>query len=462
LWGVAAWAAVFAACARCLAADGPPRTNRGVHVFSWTTVAPECRHITPMVAAVAAENPDDVAAKLRLQPPGRRGMLVWDLHKNLTNHPLDLCRAPDGRPTDQHGVWPERGIRQVQERCETYFRRIQLAGVSPDVVAVDYEENYSWQGITAHGPKRAQAIAADPRFRALSEKIGFSDLTKPFYENREYKQWNSELSKVFDAALEEALFEPLRRCFPEVECSNYGSYTITRPNMVPHFADETILRESPGCGTHQSADFFGMLGGFELRKVPTAGGGDRQLGFNGYTALLLSVNQIRAMRRSSPRPVQPWIASCNYDQDYEGYGRRSGVRNTPYYDELIRHLVLHDCDRILLWNPVAFLPQHRNEDWNRPEDALRVDRVAGDLDARLAGTWSGTATLAPVPWESPVCATGLNVGDRTIWRLSLAPGMKSARISIGGEETTIAPADGEAGAWLTTARGIDIRAVSGP
>jgi hypothetical protein len=435
----------FALCALLVAGpgDAPP-----LRCLSWDAVPAECRHISRLVWFSRASKPEEVAAESRRRPVGRRALFSWDLHRDILDHPEDVCRDAAGQPTKHQGVWPEHGVAVNRERFARFFAAFKAAGGQMDSFILDFEGGYSnWHLGGQEKLERWLAIQNDPRFGALAAKLGFADLRTvcQWAGRRHYLKWNAVMSGVVDAALQRAIFEPAAEAFPGLLGSNYGSVVIGEEHAVPDLNGHLQWAESTLMGTHQAPSLYTWIGQLGDRKLD----GRTAFGRTPFAGLLLSLNTLRASQRSSPKPIMPWIAW----QRYTGDGPQAPpatVANTPYWRELVLHLALAGCDTFLFWNPHPWTRGQDPDTLSLPKDELLLDGIVDDLNRRLAARTRTPLTLQAMAWDSQVLLTGLRLDGRALWRATVPPGCRLIVTEPAGERE-VALDEGGAGAWIETA-----------
>lgn len=424
--------------AALLAVAAPP-----VRCLSWDAPPADCRHITRFVWFSKSSRPADVAAESLQRPEGARALFSWDLHRDILEHPDDVCRTADGQPTKFRGVWPERGVAANRQRFTSFFRAFKAAGGRMDTFILDFEGGYSsWTLGGADKLDHYLALQHDPRFAQLAPRLGFDDLSRVarWAGGRAYLKWNAVMAGVVDAALQRAIFEPAAAEFPGLLGSNYGSVAMTEANAVPDLNGHPQWAETEPMGTHQAPSLYGWIGQLGDRQLD----GQRPFGRSPFAGLLLSLNTLRACQRSSTKPLMPWIAW----RRYAGDGPQSPpatMANTPYYRELVLHLGLAGCETILLWNPHPWSKAQDPETLSLPRDERLLDGVLDDLNQRLAATRRTPLTTAALPWDSRVLVSGLRLDDRTLWRATVAQGFK---LSVDGRSVPMD--EGGVGAWHTS------------
>jgi len=416
-----------------------------LHAFSWSAVPADCRHITPTVWIKKDSDPVEIAKLSLERPEGHRALFSWDLHHGLLDNPDDRCRTAAGELAPHLGVWPEHGVEAVRARFDDFFRRFKDAGGQADLMILDFEGGFSnWHMDSKTREERCLAIQNDPRFPGLAKKLGFSDMrtVANFRSGRNYLKWNAVTAGLVDDALNRAVFAPVRKHFPAIECSNYGSYVTTEPNAYPDLHGHNQWRDGIPMGTHQSRSFYTSIGQLAAVKLD----GMNPFGQSPFAGLLLSINGLRAMMRSSAVPIQPWIAWQRYMGEP---GRPSTVGNTPYYRELVIHLALHGVEEFLFWNPHPWRKDQRPESLSMPKDEKLLDDILTDLNQRLSIAGRKPVTTEAIAWDTRVIASGLQVADRVVWRFTFSPEARELKATLDGQPVTIGPADGEVGTWFS-------------
>ncbi len=422
------------------------QTMTAIHAYSWSEVPATCRHITHMTWFKKDSDPAEIAKASLARPAERRALFSWDMERDLLSHPDDAARTADGKPTEHIGVWPQQGAATVGARFEDFFRRFKEAGGDARLLVLDFEGGYSNWHIGSKNTERWLAIQNDPRFSQIAKRLGFSDLltVADFRSGTNYLKWNAHTGLLVDEALNKAVFEPARRHFPKIQASNYGSYIVTEANTVPDLHGHMQWREGIPFGTHQSRSFYTSIGQLASKKLD----GQNPFGQSPFAGLLLSVNYIRSMKRSSAIPIQPWVAWARYAGD--GPNRPPAtVGGTPYYRELVCHLALQGIAEFLFWNPHPWRKDQKPESLSLPEDEILLDELLGRINQRLEGASGEPVTVEAAPWNARVVASGMRVKDKILWRFSFAPQTDKVVVSLDGKPVEITPERGEAGAWFT-------------
>jgi hypothetical protein len=439
-------AALFVLPGACIAA-GSASPAGSIHAYSWSPAPAECRNITPFLWIRQGSDPVRAAKDSLKIPEGHRALFSWDMENGLLSDPQDVCQTPDGKPTSQLGVWPEHGVEIVRVRFDDFFHRFKTAGGKMDVFVMDFEGGYSnWAMGGMEHKDRWLAIQNDPRFPALAKRLGFSDLltVANWNSGRHYLQWNAVTDGLVDEALNKAAFDVARKYFPDVRCSNYGSYVMTEKNAVPDLNGHWQWRDGIPAGTDQSTALYTSIGQLAGQSL----GGVSPYGQSPFAGMLLNLNSLRAMRRSSPAPIQPWLAWQRYAGD--GPGRPvATVGGTPYYTELVYHAILLGAQDILFWNPHPWAAGQKPESMSMPLDEKLLDGILAEMDKRLQ-SWKRTPiTFGAIPWDTGYMATGMQVDKQCLWRITFADGVKEVHGTLDGKPVAITRPAGQVGAWLS-------------
>ncbi len=338
----------------------------------------------------------------------------------------------------------ERGQRQVAQRMDNFFREFKAAGGMLDLLVLDLEKGFHWNRVRGNGPEWLRAIQTDPRFPSLAEDLGFDDLSLIKWGNDYSRKWDSVMRRRLDATMNAAVYGVARKYYPNLKASNYGSYVVEPEHAQPRSNSVRNYYETAVFGTHNSRQFYAFIASVGERKLD----GRSALGDSPYAGVLLNINQLRSIMRSSTKPIHPWVAAYSWTDTGSNLKRRPVVSNTPYYDELMYHLALHGLDTFIYWNAKAWKPEQDPMKWAKSSDDLRLNRLLEVVNTRIAGVWKGAATSAPISWDADVIATGLEVDDRFVWRITFKPGIDSINASIDGRTITIEREANGVGAWF--------------
>lgn len=412
------------------AAEGKP-----LHAFSWEEPAPGAERVTgflwidlnddPRARHPRALSPEKAAEASLRKPPGGAAVFIWKGHEVL-GHPEDVARTPGGAATEFQGLWLERGTARVKDRVTRFFSEFKKAGGRLDYLVVDFEGNLSnW----SMKPGQLDAILSDPRAESLKAKLGIDgpaalkDCSPPPYVlgddlgkivaqgDKPYMRWNRMAAGVVEAAMNEAIYAPVRALYPMARASNYGSVAVGGGNVAID-TNGHLDTGFEGCfGNRGSREFYGYR---QLARRKRKDG--REYGREPFDVLRWMVNMMRVCRRSSATPLSPWV--CH--KSWTGDGAFDFVlSDNDYYQEMVYHLALLEADDFLYWNPAPWAPGHTLKGKRKESDDLLLDALLRVLNAKLGGQPRRAVTLGEIPWDSGLLVSGMRLGDRTLWRVTV-------------------------------------------
>jgi hypothetical protein len=439
------WSGSCASTAQPPPPPDQPSADRIV-VYTWTPV-PRAADRLVYAIKVDRRNCDvrQVAAQLQARPPGQRVIRLWKwADPDLTRHPADCCRRPDGQRTAYWYPQPSAGVDLVRARWRMFLAGLREHGAPLEEVIVDFERWYNMWGGMQGEDKAAhlRAIQNDPRFHGVTsrEDGDLSTLERVLdTQYDDYLVWNAVMQGVVDAALQAAIYEPLREYYPDARCSNFGSYRMRRDLVVPTPGGGMQWLETDGFGTHDAIPAYGHLGG--VSKRPLRGG--RDLDKSAFAGLLYTIKRVEAADQSSPRPLKVWIAPRTMVRP-----RGSVLTGTPYHDELIRHLLVRRYG-LILWNG-----EPGGDD---PNELLNLNAILNECAERIGET--GPALDDSTEWTDSVIESTTYHGDVVVHRFTLEHPEAGLRYRINGVEYVRHLGPGEVGLWVTHARGDDFHVV---
>ncbi len=378
--------------------------------YTWTREEESFDNIVPFFWIVR-NRLDPVSAKKATDamPEGHRVLFSWNLHSGMHAHPKDRPIGPDGQFSPTKTIWWDHGAEEVAGRFDRFFRRYKEIGGKLDVFVLDYEAGMSnWS--FGSKPEPYAAIMADPRFPSVAEELGFSDLerVRRWRGKVDYCRWNVLMRKRVADYISKAVYEPMRRHYPNVRMSNYNHRYGKRPFDCPdrngHNEDRFSIEGRMHVGTHQSASLYCAVDQIRRARLEP---GEEPFGHGPWQGLLLGTNRMRSMVLSSDVPVMPWISHKAF--------AKSAVRGTDYYQELIFHVGLCNPDAILLWNPTS---RKRLPTESSPEQDALVSRCLKQLDEVVAFDDHQTLVRELSGWYDDYILTGMNAGGRSVWRFT--------------------------------------------
>jgi len=401
--------------------------------YAWSGKQGVFPNIVPIVwiKESNATNPASLIPVTRSQPQGRRVMSDSILHRGISSDSGDRCVDSSGNPTKYRSIWWDHGVEKVRDRYDAFFKAYKEAGGELDVYLVDFEGGITnWH--LKNDPEHYAAIQNDPRFAEIAKTLGFSDLgtVAKYQGSQNYLKWNALMRERRVEYMRRAIYEPIRKYFPEVKMSNYCDYytspSIPLPERNGHL--DYLFGKGGHLGTHQSLELYGRDGMINKKKLD---------GVNVYEATPFNLfrydlNKMRSAVASSEVPLQPWIS-------HKGFAE-SHFKDNDYYQEVVLHAGLTGADDFLLWNPRPWKGGQNPEEWGSEEQ----DRIVSNLLKQLSGVVSASApdrktlTKSQIPWNTDYVLSGINAGKRSIWRFTpkLEKGESASRFLIQSSPAT--------------------------
>jgi hypothetical protein len=193
-----------------------------------------------------------------------------------------------------------------------------------------------------------------------------------------------------------AIFEPARKHFPDIKGSDYWSTGIPMDSDV-WWSHPTVM------GTHGSLECYGGLGASADRHPANA--------------LAADVKRVRGVWSATNGRVMPWFGWKSWAGD-SAYPHP--YHANQYFDELLRHLSLHEPDPLMYW------AWHGGYDSYEPEQDRIVDRLVAEVAGRVSGGYSLRTSSPELPsvnrrdGRGDEVATGVELADGTaLWRLTV-------------------------------------------
>jgi len=384
------------------------------------------------------ENRGNIArAKERLdaQPEGRRTIFDWNVNRRLYKHPDDKIKTASGEAVTAY--WWENGQRDAEEQYEAFFSAYREAGGKLDYFITDLEHA---PGSDLKKPEHWEAAAADPRIADILKTVGGAnveelrkDRTLPWFRMLRYG--NLLMSQRLDR-----LHAIVRKHFPRVKSSDYSGY-YDRFNLPYAWAPAPELGEFPGSegshtGTHQSRNLYGVITYLAVKDF------DGQVfGLGPFRSLVYAVNEMRSSILSSPVPVMPWIAWRGYQSDFLKSAKPPPVSTfgkTDYWQESVFHAALCNPAHFLVWSAFRWRADQEATDWCTTEDLAVIDAVLGQLNGLVGRGERSTLVKALSGWYDPFILTGMNAGERSLWRFTPDPtAVKDSASSIRSREPLV-------------------------
>jgi hypothetical protein len=245
----------------------------------------------------------------------------------------------------------------------------------------------------------------------------------------------------FDAAMNEAIFAPIRAAYPGAVVSNFNSGRHLRAFASPDVNGHLDRRQTAGFGSHDNFEFYGWSA---QRRLDIARG--VQPSDEAWTVFRVEMHKIRGMNASSSRSKHAWIGQRSWEGEWYWPVR---FASTPIWDELVLQLGMHGVRQFLELSMEDFSVSREVNLERRARDRQALDALLRELNERVSGSSGGLLTSLQPSWDDQVIATGRRVGDRVVWRFSFAPGIDAVRVELkDGSEAVITAEEGRRGAWF--------------
>jgi hypothetical protein len=358
-------------------------------------------------------------------------------------------RVQVDRLTSFRGPWIDRGVQTVRTRVGAAMQRLKQLGASVDGVAVDNETTLHAAHFLSNDGSLA-AIQSDPRWPALAKSMGLpAQLTGMSWGSDLYFLFTERMAGRFDAAMNQAVFQPIRAAFPNAVVSNYCSNRVTAAHASPDVNGHLDRRASAGFGTHDNHEFYGWSAPAKIARFAGVDPVNQS-----WLSFRAEVHRIRGMNASSHRAKSAWIAARSWPGESWGPVAFAG---TALWDELVLQLGMHGVRQFLEFSPEApGMSSHENL-VQRASDRAALDALLAELNDTVAGAGAGFLTSQQPSWNDRVIATGRIVGERVVWRFSFAEGVKGVTVTMDdGTQVYLSPDEDRRGTWFShsTARSI--------
>jgi len=426
--------------------EWPARTNR-FRAWTWGAVGLErADRLIPFTWAASWTPPAAVAAEMSAKPPGDQVLFFYaNITNSMAGHEDDVCVGQDDDGeflTEFRSPWMDNGLIQVRDDVTEFMTQYAAAGGDCDAVVLDNELTLDYGHFMNSDRSHFQAIMDDPRFPALEEELGFSDLTEIGWGNELSRAWNDVLTPKFDVAVNQAVFQPVVEQFPNAVTTNYLNQIISTENTTVDIAGHQMVRPGAGVGSHISVPFYPKISEICAQTRPD---GVHPVGGSDFAGFRLMVHWFRSIQASDDRPIMPWVSNLSWDSGSDVFV--NVIEDSPYWSEMVLHMGVAGVDRFLYWteqNPFVDPPERNNP---VPEQQLLADLLA-ELETRI-GIDSTPLSIEQQSFGDHVIASGVLIGDRVLWRFSFDLGMDEVLVQFedGGSELVQAELE-RPGAWF--------------
>jgi hypothetical protein len=473
--------------------------------FTWARHHPAAtEHVNPLIQLDPWVDLADVARRLKELPAGKRFVVFQWMTDDLADHPSDrvvtrtwelrpttvpatrsssrstakagpvmassgrapasavaassskstaastvMTRVAVDRPTPFRGPWMDAGIAMVRARVHAAMQRLKALGAPIDGVAIDNETTLHAANFLGT-PGSLAAIEQDPRWPSLAASMGLPvRVSDMFWGSPSYYLWTERMAARFDAAMNAAAFEPIRRAYPKAVVSNYCTGRMRAAHATPDVNGHPDRSASAGFGTHDNSEFYGWLA---PGRVARASGSVSTS--ESWLAFRVEMHKIRGMNLSSARPKHAWIAARSWQGESWG---RVPFAGTPMWDELVIQLGMNGVRCFFELSIEDFGISREENLERRARDRHALNEVMAHLNDRISGASPIVLAARQPTWNDRIVATGRYVGDRVVWRFSFADGVDAVKIQLSdGSDHVVEVEPGRRGAWFEHAADVDM------
>jgi hypothetical protein len=353
-------------------------------------------------------------------PVGRRAILIAPWNNDLN----DILSS-----NTENYIWWDNGAAELKGLLDTFFKEYSELGVQLDYIIGDYEKSSQTWSLSAAGgesmPAKFNAIVNDPRYqteiRSELVKMGFvfpknAGLNEMYYVYTPWDnppqdgthlsmwKWNSLMAVRKYNYLNQAIFGPAKKYFPEVKYSNYGSsvkeekYKVIDGNGTKHYLGGDKLSLA---GTHSSIPLYGMLGTQLITTQPPEDYPGNFLA-TPFNALLFDQQRYRPTVISTDgHRVMPWIAWRSKTSEGAAFG------DTDYYNENVLHAGLGNPDPFLYFN-------HSGAPSYSQKDDTVFSNLMFELDELVGFENRKSLIDSTMYWGTKCILTGMEAGGRNV------------------------------------------------
>lgn len=401
-----------------------------------------------LVGAYGAKDIKTIAQKLKeefdARPEGTR-YIMSDLFSEAIH---DLV---------EHNVFYTKSVEITKGWFEEFLAEYSRIGGKLDGISIDVEYVYdgAWYVHLGSYNKLSKAIynnpnlfadiVADPRYKAeirpLLEERGFP-FQNPTGTKTEihgihtqysaaYEIWNNVMSIRKSKAIDEAIYEPLVKYFPNATLCDYQvRYTAAWQKDFRNQVEPT-LGNRLGVGAASSFNAYSVLPnnavfGYGDNNKPLdkptyktpAAYNDAYYAPTAFNRFLWESNLFKNMHAATPSgKVSAHVTFFNYSPNKVGT-----YSNTPYYAESIFHIGMLNPEPLMSYiiESEVFSAGDAFADPNMGDYGYVV-KVLNDVMAeltRVAGASDRKPIAVPANWNGDYVLSGMYAGGRNIWRIT--------------------------------------------
>jgi hypothetical protein len=351
--------------------------------------------------------------------------------------------------------WIIHAKEELANRFGDYMQGFVDAGGQADVIFIDMETTVP----------RTQRMAQDPRWDDASMGLDGKSF-RQFVQDSPYtlqeiidagpgdpaNNWAAAefTGRLLSDAVEGALFDVAQSYFPDIKGSDYSQTGVTEANKV--WGTDGNQRWKPHVfGTHGSHPLYGSIRQLS-NTIPDETARVNEVGTHPYAVTHWQVRYVRGMHQSTGGKVMPWLTYENLIDSFFNLE----VRDTPYYEEHVRHMALHtDSDvPVLYWNA-----RDGGGGGGDDQQDLGFNSVLAGLNSKVSADSYQTVTTQKPAWDTDAFATAIETPNKRLWRVTAMrvdpQDDRDIVVDVSNGDTVTIPG-GSVGAWYETAKGVDV------
>ena len=239
---------------------------------------------------------------------------------------------------------------------------------------------------------------------------GFS-LNKWLKTDTYWRPWSNVMSIRMSEAVNEAVFEPLMKYYPDAILSDYqvaDSKTWLKP--LDQYASPSGFNSSKiGNTSNTNVYNYAVNNSVPVNKTPV-GYNKAIFGVDPFNMTQWDVNAFKKMIAATDTGlVNAWVAG--YNNIYGQEMKFSNV-NTPYYTETMLHMGLLNMNPSFLG---YVIPSEEGDNFQKSMKV--ISDILAEL-TRVAGASDRKPITTPISWNGEYILSGMYAGGRNIWRIT--------------------------------------------
>lgn len=382
---------------------------------------------------------DQIVTKLNEMSVGNKVLQIWlpvpYLNILINNSQDRVTNSNYQQIVDQNlkcNVFWDNGAIEIGKMFDLFFKKLKDKGVTVDYIMLDIEDDISnWRvsNVTRENAAvgRRANVTSDKnetfkvvlqivkdRYGSLPAILDTIDAGKIKMamadKGMSYIKFNSFFQDLFCKNLNTAFYYPAKKYFPNVSCSNYGSFYQIEKFKIPEQHGHKVYLGGKGSivGTHQSPSLYGLLAPSVSNYLPGGNTGNNfKKEVSPFDAVLYGINLLKSLVIDHSAPVAPYIANRGFKKGNYRIG------NSDYYQENLFHILLGGCQNILFWNTTSD---------NKLTDEKLVYDCVGQVDSLL--NYTAFNNRKPeikndsIAWNNNYILSRIDIPSGFLWRLT--------------------------------------------